>query len=66
MVGGSKLTKEFLTLDLADEIVLTIMPTILGDGLLFFDHVGIEQNLHLKDMTAFKDGMVELCYEIKK
>jgi hypothetical protein len=38
----------------------------LGDGTLFFDHIGQEQALQLKDVTAYKNGMVELSYEIKK
>jgi len=65
LVGGSIVTKEFLQLELADEIVLSIMPIILGEGALFFDFIGKEQALHLKDVTAYKDGMVELSYEIK-
>lgn len=66
MVGGALLTKEFIRLKLADEIVVSIMPIILGDGTLFFDYIGQEQALHLKDTTAFKDGMVELTYEVVK
>ncbi|MCB0521725.1 MAG: dihydrofolate reductase [Lewinellaceae bacterium] len=66
MVGGSKLTKEFIRLKLADEIVISIMPIILGDGILFFDHIGKEQTLHLKNTRAYNDGMVELTYEILK
>ncbi|RIA10203.1 dihydrofolate reductase [Flavobacteriaceae bacterium MAR_2010_72] len=66
MVGGSKLTKESIKLGLADKIVLTITPIILGDGILFFDYIGKEYLLHLEDVMAFKDGMVELCYKIKK
>ncbi len=66
MVGGAMVTKEFIRLKLADDIILSIMPVILGDGTLFFDYVGREQPLHLKDVTAYKDGMVELWYEIKK
>ncbi len=64
MVGGARLTKDFMRLRLADSIVLSIMPIILGDGLLFFDYIGHEQQLHLKDVVAYKDGMVELTYEI--
>lgn len=66
VVGGSMLTKDFIRLKLADEIRVSILPIILGDGLLFFDHIGQEQALHLKDTTAYKNGMVELCYEIVK
>lgn len=65
LVGGAMLTKEFIRLNLADEIVLSIMPVILGDGLPFFDYIGEERALHLKDVTAYKDGMVELWYELK-
>ncbi len=66
MVGGAMLTKDFMRLKLADDIIISIMPVVLGDGTLFFDYIGQEQGLHLKDVTAYKDGMVELWYEIKK
>jgi dihydrofolate reductase len=66
LVGGAALTKEFLRAGLADEIRQSILPIILGDGLLFFDQVGKEQALHLLDARAYKNGMVELRYEIKK
>ncbi len=66
MVGGTMLTKEFLRLGLADEIIITIIPTLLGNGKLFFDYIDKEIPLHLKDVTAFKDGMVEMVYEINK
>ena len=65
MVGGPMLAKDFIRLKLANEIRVTIMPLILGDGKMFFDHIGQEQALHLKDVTAYKSGMVELLYEIR-
>ncbi len=65
LVGGALLAKDFIRLQLADEIRLSIIPIILGDGTLLFDHIGQEQALHLKDVTAYKSGMVELHYEIK-
>ena len=66
LAGGAMLAKDFICLKLADEIRLSVMPIILGDGIMFFDHIGREQALHLKNVTAYKSGMVELCYEIKK
>ena len=66
LVGGATLAKDFIRLKLGDEIRLSVLPIILGDGTLFFDHIGHEQALHLKDVTAYKSGMVELWYEIKK
>jgi len=66
LVGGAMLAKDFICLNLADEIRLSILPVILGEGTLFFDHIGKEQALHLKDVSAYKSGMVELRYEIRK
>jgi dihydrofolate reductase len=66
LVGGAMLVKEFIRLNLADEIRMSVLPIILGDGTLFFDYIKQEQALHLKDVTVYKSGMVELWYEIKK
>jgi dihydrofolate reductase len=66
LVGGAMLAKDFIRLNLADEIRQSILPVILGEGTPFFDGIGQEQALHLKDVTAHKSGMVELCYEIRK
>lgn len=66
VVGGSILTRDFLKSKLADEIRVSILPVILGEGLPFFDQIGAEQALRLKDTIAYKNGMVELCYEIDK
>lgn len=66
VAGGAILTKDLIRQKLADEIRVSILPIILGDGLLFFDNIGQEQALHLKETIAYKNGMIELCYEIKK
>jgi dihydrofolate reductase len=65
LVGGAMLSQEFLRLQLADELRLSVMPIILGEGKPFFDQVSQQQTLHLKNVTAYKSGMVELHYEIK-
>lgn len=65
VVGGAMLAKKFIRVNLADDIRITIVPIMLGDGTPFVDHVGIEQPLHLKDVTAYQNGLVELWYEIK-
>ncbi len=66
LVGGAKLARDFIRLHLADEIRQSVLPIILGDGVPFFDQIGQEQALHLKEVRAYKSGMVELCYEISK
>lgn len=66
VVGGAMLVKDFIRLKLADEIRLSVLPIILGEGKLFFDHIGQEHALHLNNVTAYKSGMVELSYVIRK
>ena len=62
LVGGAMLCQSFLKLDLVDEIRLAIVPVLLGDGLRLFDDFGIESRWQLKDVIAYKTGMVELLY----
>ena len=66
LVGGAELTKDFIRLNLADEIRQSIVPIILGEGTPFYDQIEQEQALHLENVTAYKSGLVELCYQIKK
>jgi dihydrofolate reductase len=66
LVGGAALVKDFIRLNLADEIRQSILPIILGDGVPFFDQIGKEQALHLLDLKDYKSGMVELHYEVRK
>ena len=66
LVGGAAVVKDFIRLGLVDDIRSAIVPIIVGDGTLFFDYIGQEHPLHLKDVTAYKNGMVELWYEVRK
>jgi dihydrofolate reductase len=62
LVGGAMLCQSFLRLGLVDEMRLVIMPVLLGDGLSLFGHSGTETRWSLKDVVAYKTGMVELVY----
>ena len=62
LVGGAMLCQSFLSLDLVDEIRLAIVPVLLGDGLRLFDNSGLETRWNLKDVVAYKTGLVELLY----
>ncbi len=66
LAGGPMLARDFIRLKLVDEIRLSILPIILGDGVPFFDRIEQEQLLELIDVTAYKNGMVELCYRVKR
>lgn len=62
VVGGAMLCQGFLALDLVDEIRLTIAPVLLGDGLRLFGGSLTEKRWDLKNVTAYRNGFVELSY----
>jgi dihydrofolate reductase len=62
LVGGAMLCQSFLTLGLVDEIRLAIIPVLLGDGLRLFDSSITETRWSLKNVIAYKTGIVELLY----
>ncbi|MEQ1518613.1 MAG: dihydrofolate reductase family protein, partial [Usitatibacteraceae bacterium] len=64
-VGGGVVCGECLRLGLADEIRYSILPILIGDGISFFDKLGKDIPLHLKEVKGYKSGLVELCYEVR-
>ncbi len=62
LVGGAMLCQSFLRLGLVDQIRLSIVPVLLGDGLPLFGNSSTEKRWHLKDVIAYKTGIVELWY----
>jgi dihydrofolate reductase len=66
VVGGAEVARDFIRAGLVDDIRIMIAPILLGDGTRFVDQIEREQALHLKDATAYRNGMVELWYEVTK
>ncbi|HYK19711.1 MAG TPA: dihydrofolate reductase family protein [Pyrinomonadaceae bacterium] len=64
-VGGGVVSSECLRLGLADEIRYSILPTLIGDGLPFFQNIERDIALHLAEVKAYRTGMVELRYEVQ-
>ena len=58
LVGGAMLCQSFLRLGLVDEIRLSIIPILLGDGLRLFDNSGIERRWHLKNVVATRPALL--------
>jgi dihydrofolate reductase len=63
-VGGGVVCAECLRLGLADEVVYSILPILIGDGLPFFERLDGDVPLHLADVKSYRSGMVELRYEV--
>jgi dihydrofolate reductase len=62
LAGGAVLCQRFLELGLVDEIRLTIATVLLGDGIRLFGSLPAESRWDLKNVTAYKNGFVELHY----
>jgi dihydrofolate reductase len=65
IVGGGKLIDRFIKENLIDTYVITIIPTILGNGILLFLNENPEIKLRLIG-TKTTNGMLELTYERKE
>ena len=66
MVGGAMLARDFIRANLADEIRISILPIILGGGKPFLESLGRQQPLHLRDVKAYRNGIVALWYDIRR
>jgi dihydrofolate reductase len=65
-VGGGMVAAECLRLGLADEVCYSIMPILIGDGIPFFGELDQDVDLHLSEVKAYKNGVVELRYAVRK
>jgi dihydrofolate reductase len=64
-VGGGVVSGECLRLGLADEVRYSIVPILIGEGIPFFDQLDRDVALHLAEVKAYRNGMVELRYEVR-
>ena len=64
--GGGTVSGECLRLGLADEVSLSVLPILVGGGISFFEKLDKDVPLHLAKVKAYKSGMVELRYEVKR
>ena len=64
-VGGGVVSAECLRLQLADEVRYSIVPILIGDGIRFFENLDRDIALHLAGIKAYRNGMVELRYEVR-
>jgi len=64
--GGGMVAAECLRLGLADELRYSILPILIGDGISFFEKLDRDVALHLAEVKAYKTGLVELRYEVRR
>jgi len=50
----------------AAEVRYSILPILIGDGIPFFGRLDPDVALHLAEVKAYKNGVVELRYEVRE
>jgi dihydrofolate reductase len=65
IVGGGNVASQFADEGLLDEVLVTVVPVVLGAGKPLFDHRLPGGPMQLMGTRAFDTGMVELRYEIR-
>jgi dihydrofolate reductase len=65
LVGGGSLLTAFLNEGVVDEMIISIAPVIIGDGLPLFPNMPKETSLELVDSTSYDTGFVTLTYRVK-
>lgn len=62
--GGGALVSELLRLQCVDQLIISIIPQLLGDGIRLFQPPGPVQKLQLLYSKPFPSGLVQLCYAV--
>jgi dihydrofolate reductase len=60
--GGSEVINQLLINNLIDELIISLIPVILGDGIPLFKSKIPEMNLKLFNSQKFDSGLVQLHY----
>jgi dihydrofolate reductase len=66
VVGGGNVASQFADEGLLDELLVTVVPVVLGEGKPLFDRRLPGGPMQLTGTTRFDSGMVELRYEIRR
>ena len=64
--GGAAVITELLKYDLVDEMIISIIPVLVGEGVRLFKDGRPEQELELISSKSFETGLVQLHYKRKK
>lgn len=63
-VDGGDVIRQFLDAGLVDDLTLSIIPVILGDGIPLF-RAGRERWLQIEESRSFATGLVQNVYRVK-
>jgi dihydrofolate reductase len=62
LMGGGELVRDFLKLDLVDELYIGVVPVLIGEGLPLFPPGFPQREFSLLENKTFSKGMIALKY----
>ena len=62
--GGANLLSSLLNRNLVDELMMSIIPVVLGAGKPMVDSLKDRVNLHLIDIRKYSSGTIQLVYKV--
>jgi dihydrofolate reductase len=62
LMGGGELARDFLKVDLVDELYLGVVPLLLGEGLPLFPPGFPQREFSLLENKTFSKGLIALKY----
>ena len=65
-VDGGKTIQGFLNAGLINEIIISRIPVLIGQGIPLFGHLAQDIKLRLIETRSFKNGIVQSKYEVVK
>jgi len=64
--NSTRLTQSLLAAGLVDELYLTVVPVIVGEGRALFSNLPRQIDLRSEDLTRFDDGTLAIRYRVIK
>jgi dihydrofolate reductase len=64
LIGGSGVNGSLLNAGLIDEIILTVIPVVIGSGIGLFSGVKTDAKFNLIESKKFDNGMAQLKYQV--
>ena len=62
-IDGGVVIRSFLDAMVVDDLTISVVPVILGNGVPLFQNGGVEQRLRLVSSRAFASGLVQITYQ---
>ena len=64
LIGGGQLIASFLENELLDRMILTLIPTTIGEGIPLFPEIAKEKSWILTNVERYETGVVNLTYAL--